>query len=378
MLRNPPPRRRGSTLRPTRWMIALVLVVGALLLFLLLRDRLFSNTAKQAPSYAYSNNNSEDDGTTTAADATTTTPDRRLLNDNIGPNDAVDTHLFVIWHDALHKRREILSDISGNFLIYEIAYMDWPKESPPKHTAPEEDPFLMNLWRLYSGKGGWEKHNMKLKVSQCGRGPFLAIVVGDRDPIYKKEKTAHGVDLVNHRMNSAKQRYREWSGGGFRVHGTFNTQEAAHDIALLFSRPADMFQGAVGTAKAQAKLLANILENWPPTASEKHYTKRWTLGWTSQEWPNGARLKQVLLPPYQHRLQIGCGSRMEPLDDYDNWCNGSSEGEDAAIRIVVPSDIPLMGVASLLNGKRLSSDSEVKIETTVGSKTVLLLVGDSK
>lgn len=180
----------------------------------------------------------------------------------------VDVHLLVIWHGAMEKRLQILEDVVTKFTVLEIKYFDWTSDNlalsmdttpevvaqwsaerrseevkrrshynEKNTTAMSGDYFLMNLWRVYGGKGGWTKDGMPLKVRQCGRGPFIALIVVDENPTYAVEKTAHGDDTVNHNMNTAKKSYRRWSGGGFRVHGTFNPVEAAHDIPLLFHQP---------------------------------------------------------------------------------------------------------------------------------------------
>ena len=82
---------------------------------------------------------------------------------------------------------------------------------------------------------------MDLKVNQCGRGPFIALVVIDPFPSYTQERTAHGVDTVSHNIHVAKTRYRRMSGGGFKVHGTFSAEEANHDILMLFHKPKEEF-----------------------------------------------------------------------------------------------------------------------------------------
>jgi hypothetical protein len=149
-----------------------------------------------------------------------------------------DVHLFVIWHGAMGQHERILADVARHFVVLAVSYFDWPAADDGGAA------FETNLWRLYSGKGGWKRTMMPLKVRQCGRGPFISVVVLDPFPDYQDEATAHGVDHVNHNMNTAKKRYRGWAGGGFKVHGTFNAAEAAHDVALLWHRDAADFAAA--------------------------------------------------------------------------------------------------------------------------------------
>ena len=168
-----------------------------------------------------------------------------------------DVQLFVVWHGAMHKVREILQDLtldveerSGGgsgavpiaarkgFAVLSLQLIDWK----------DWDVFFeTNLWRLYNGKGGWARQGMALKTRQCGVGPFLAVVVADPEPRYALEHTAHGSDNVSHRMNDAKMRYRKWTGGGYRVHGTFSPVEALHDIGLLLHRHPSAYLEALGT-----------------------------------------------------------------------------------------------------------------------------------
>jgi hypothetical protein len=159
-----------------------------------------------------------------------------------------DVQLFVIWHGAMGQAQRILLDIRTKFIVLGISYFDWPAFRLPNASAVFED----NLWRLYSGKGGWGRRGMALKVKQCGLGPFIALVVLDPKPEYRAEHTAHGTDNVNHNMNEAKNLYRSWTGGGFKVHGTFSGVEAQHDIPFLFHRDAADFLRAYRESKGAA------------------------------------------------------------------------------------------------------------------------------
>lgn len=213
---------------------------------------------------------------------------------------AVDVHLLVIWNGAMSKRQQIVKHVEEHFHVLDIRYFDW-EQLGKKHelVAPAHDPqadyFLMNLWRLYSGKGGGAKTSMPLKTRQCGRGPFIGMVVVDPNPTYRTESTAHGDDYVNHNLNDAKKLYRKWSGGGYRVHGTFNPTEAAHDVTLMFHKHPSVYADdyrsmlAAGGVKAaserSAKLLAAFHSQhpWPPAPGSPFYGTEGTLGLSSRE-----------------------------------------------------------------------------------------------
>ncbi|RNE98247.1 hypothetical protein TraAM80_08898 [Trypanosoma rangeli] len=140
----------------------------------------------------------------------------------------LDVHLFVLWHRAYPQRLVILKDIRESFLVLDLAEFDWGDITMGSNR------FLSNLWVLYNGKGGWKREGMWRKVQQCGYGKFIALVVADMHPRYVQKPTAHGPDTVNLMMHIKKELYRKWTGGGFKVHGTFSTHEANHDIRVLF------------------------------------------------------------------------------------------------------------------------------------------------
>ncbi|KAF5220063.1 hypothetical protein TcYC6_0077800 [Trypanosoma cruzi] len=150
-----------------------------------------------------------------------------ILNGSRLVGDGLDVHMFVLWQHAYPQWRAILQDICKSFVVLELAEFDWGD------TRMGLQRFLSNLWVLYNGKGGWEREGMAKKVQQCGYGRFIAIAVADMNPQYARKHTAHGVDIVNVMAHKKKVLYRKWSGGGFKVHGTFSTHEANHDIRVL-------------------------------------------------------------------------------------------------------------------------------------------------
>ena len=76
-------------------------------------------------------------------------------------------HLFIIWENASYKKDEILEDIKKSFEIIKIYKMIWDK-----------DKFSENLSRFYGTNlpagSGKEQH--------CGTGPFILIIVKDKNP----------------------------------------------------------------------------------------------------------------------------------------------------------------------------------------------------
>lgn len=132
-----------------------------------------------------------------------------------------ETHLFIIWENARYKQDEIIEDIGKNLKILKIYEIEW-----------EQNEFSNNLSRFYGTnlpKGsGKEKH--------CGTGKFLLIIVKDTDPKYEERETSKGKKIVNVKMFDQKEKYRNWTGGGHKIHATNNEEETNHDLTLLLDK----------------------------------------------------------------------------------------------------------------------------------------------
>lgn len=136
-------------------------------------------------------------------------------------------HLFIIWEKGRCYQEKILTDIAQHFTIlkqYEITWTPSLVES--------------NFTRFCGTRLG---NNLQFKIANCGIGDFLVIVVRDENPIYEKRSTFHGTANVNVKMFEAKQRYREWTGGGIRVHATDDMVETNHDLTLLTGKNVNDF-----------------------------------------------------------------------------------------------------------------------------------------
>ena len=137
-----------------------------------------------------------------------------------------ETHLFIIWENALYKKDEIIKDIKENFQILNIYKIEWSKEN-----------FSNNLSRFYGthlpAGCGKEQH--------CGNGPFLLIIVKDENPKYEARPTSRGEEIVNVTMFDKKTYYRELTGGGHRIHATNSIEETNHDMTLLLGKNVEQF-----------------------------------------------------------------------------------------------------------------------------------------
>lgn len=134
--------------------------------------------------------------------------------------------LFVIWSNGKRWSKKILSSIGENFDIMNIYHITWDKEL-----------FTDNLIRFYR----YNKPAIINKVGDCGEDDFLAIIVRDMNPIYMPRATSSGTRIVNTKMFDLKEVYRKMTGGGFKIHGTTNTQEALHDISFLIGEELEKY-----------------------------------------------------------------------------------------------------------------------------------------
>jgi len=154
---------------------------------------------------------------------------KRRINDGVGPDSKAEVHVFLLWSEALDKADDILDDIGSHFALREVWRVEWSREH-----------FAQNLTRFYGQilLAGSDKE------LHCGVGPFLVVVVEDRQPTYGLRRTSRGKLNLNTRMFDAKARYRRWTGRGHRVHATVNRQEGDKDLFLLLGRRAAFYETA--------------------------------------------------------------------------------------------------------------------------------------
>ena len=135
-------------------------------------------------------------------------------------------HLIVLWEFALPATARILDDIRQNFEILHDGVYTWP-DNP-----------LTCFRRFY----GANLEDADGKVKFCGGGSFHLFIVRDCSPVYGLRETSRGLERVNLNLFDAKMRYRNWTGGGHKVHTTNSTAEAARDILLLTGHSANSWE----------------------------------------------------------------------------------------------------------------------------------------
>jgi SAM-dependent methyltransferase len=150
-------------------------------------------------------------------------------------------HLFIIWFNAVKKIDDIFADLQQRFEILGVYIVRWSE----KH-------FSDNMSRFY----GTNLPDGSFKEKHCGRGPFYLVVVRDPAPNYDLRKTSAAVERVNINMFDAKQRYRQITGGGHRIHATNSPQETDHDLMLLLQQDQqDFIEAHPSIWKGHAELI---------------------------------------------------------------------------------------------------------------------------
>lgn len=153
-------------------------------------------------------------------------------------------HLFIIWEKAQANKYKIVEDLKGKFDIVDIVTIKWSTEN-----------FSNNMSRFYGTKLPKDSH----KERHCGTGPFTAIIIRDNSPKYLEKNTSKGLQIVNINTFDAKQTYRQWTGGGHKIHSTNSTDETKHDIALLFGPESTYFSKTHPIWNKQEKIMTSDL-----------------------------------------------------------------------------------------------------------------------
>ena len=133
-------------------------------------------------------------------------------------------HLFILWKNAMQKTDELFTLIQEKFEIHDVYEITWN----PKN-------FARTLKRFY----GVTLPDPFRKVGQSGTGPFLLVIVIDKNPKHGIRRTSLGKQLVNTNMYDSKRNYRKLFVGGFPIHGSIHEKEANHDLILLLGKNAE-------------------------------------------------------------------------------------------------------------------------------------------
>lgn len=138
-------------------------------------------------------------------------------------------HLFIIWSKARAFEQRILNDLKLNFSVKAKFNVTWSKSL-----------FSENLSRFY----GQNLPSGSDKIKHCGDGDFLAVIVEDLVPSYSVHNIGNGRGnvRVNVKTYNLKKKYRDWTGGGHKIHASNDQNESQRDIFLLFGKPIEYFK----------------------------------------------------------------------------------------------------------------------------------------
>lgn len=173
-------------------------------------------------------------------------------------------HLIIVWNTALGKFNEIVTDLNSKFTIQNIYDITWPGISFKQNLAKF---YINNLSKFDDG------HITQIindKASHCGTGNFAAIIVEDSNPDMQVTDTSSGPDTVNMNIFKCKQLYRDWTGGGHRIHTSNNIRECNADLTLLLGKNLEDF--IKGNQPWNGKITELLNKQMPGTG-----------GWTSIE-----------------------------------------------------------------------------------------------
>ena len=127
-------------------------------------------------------------------------------------------YLIILWELARPREQQILEDLQQHHKILGIYDITWSKAH-----------FSSNLTRFY----GENLPANSPKERHCGNGTFRLITFLDENPVYKLVNTSRGSEYVDDNVFALKERYRQWTGGGHKIHASNNPLETRHDLTLL-------------------------------------------------------------------------------------------------------------------------------------------------
>lgn len=134
--------------------------------------------------------------------------------------------VFIVWADGRSEEDRILNALLDRFEVRSVIEVTWTAQLVTENFA-----------RFY-GNYPLPPYSTYLEA-QKGRGPFLLVTTIDRSPRYEERLTTSGPATVSVNFFEAKQRFRNWTGGGMRIHCTDSPVHAARDLMLLLGADPD-------------------------------------------------------------------------------------------------------------------------------------------
>lgn len=195
--------------------------------------------------------------------------------------------LFVIWSNGRHRQEEILRDLGERFQISGVYEVAWSRQYA-----------IRNFQRFYSDidvRGIYHSINK-------GTGPFLAITVTDKHPIFERRMTSRGMRYLNARFLDAKTTYRAWA-GEYGIHSSENDWETNRDMFMLFNK--DMTQ-----------YLSTTHGSWNGEVKEMKRDLTGAKGWRNEKELIGAlnrAVEYVIVPGVVNSILVGSNDAVNIL-----------------------------------------------------------------
>lgn len=139
-------------------------------------------------------------------------------------------HIMIIWSEAMNYKDKIIEDLRSNFKILDLFFIKW-----------ENNLFMENYTIFYAhslkelDRSSLEKV-LTDKILHCGTDKFTVVIFQDENPHYSNRQTSNGKRLVNTNVFDKKNLYREWTGGGHRIHASDDEWETNKDLTLLLGK----------------------------------------------------------------------------------------------------------------------------------------------
>lgn len=138
-------------------------------------------------------------------------------------------HLFVLWRKARSSRERIMADLAREFTVVERFDVHWSWWKTPA------------LLRAFYSDRRWFRWIRKALT--CGAWSFEAALVRDDRPDVAAKREGEYCAGENKRIRDVKKRYREWTGGRWRVHASATAAETACQYLFLTGRQLTVLDG---------------------------------------------------------------------------------------------------------------------------------------
>ena len=139
-----------------------------------------------------------------------------------GETTASSFHVFVLWRKARPFRERILADLALEFTVLERVDVRWPWWRTP---------MLLRSFYLDRRWIRWIR-----KAVTCGAWSFEAVLVRDDHPDIALQREEECCAGENRRIRTVKKKYRQWTGGRWRVHASATPEETRYQYRFLTGR----------------------------------------------------------------------------------------------------------------------------------------------